>query len=139
MGKNKNKKVSTSSNGTTELPPSAKDAISLVNRPTSTPSEEFRKQNPDKAKNSELKRSFGITLPIYEKMLEDQGHVCAICKGKETALHKDGGPRRMPVDHCHDTGKVRGLLCTACNRALGLFKDDIGVLESALEYLRKHK
>lgn len=68
-------------------------------------------------KNSErknrLKRTYGLTLKQYDKMIEDQGGVCAICGG----INENG--HRLAVDHNHETGKVRGLLCRKCN--LGLF------------------
>lgn len=98
---------------------------------------EWRKRNPDKAKAIELKRMYGITLDQYNAMVDAQQGKCAICAQPEKSLDKDGGPRQMPVDHCHATGKVRGLLCTACNRALGLFKDSPKILEAAISYLQK--
>jgi hypothetical protein len=98
----------------------------------------WRQANPEKATNHNLKKMYGISLQIYESMAVEQDGVCGICKLPEQAVDKDGAPRRMPVDHCHKTGKVRGLLCTACNRALGLFKDNPAVLRNAAEYLEKH-
>jgi hypothetical protein len=98
---------------------------------------EWRIKNPEKAKNSELKKHYGITLSEYESMMAAQNGLCAICKQPENSKDKDGGPRGMPVDHCHTTGKVRGLLCTSCNRALGMFKDNVDNLVSAIEYLNK--
>lgn len=78
-----------------------------------------------------LKRDYGITQADYDQMLHSQGGVCAICGGEET-VH-----RFFPVDHCHTTGKVRGLLCTKCNRGLGLLKDDYETVRKAAEYLKK--
>lgn len=101
-------------------------------------SREWRKRNPERAKNIDLKKTYGITLAQYEQMLEQQNNVCAICKLPEMSLSSDGGPRMMPVDHCHTTGKVRGLLCTACNRALGLFKENKTTLGRAIKYLEAH-
>lgn len=99
---------------------------------------EWRKRNPERDKNSNLKRHYGITLEQYEAMGEAQGWKCAICGGAETTKDKDGGPRRMPVDHNHKTGKIRALLCTQCNRGLGLFSDSIERLQAAAAYLQKH-
>lgn len=98
----------------------------------------WRQANPEKATSHNLKKMYGITLEQYEEIAVQQNGVCAICKNPEQALDKDGAPRRMPVDHCHKTGKVRALLCTACNRALGLFKDNPEVLRSAAQYVEKH-
>lgn len=63
-----------------------------------------------------LKRKYGITLAEYDQMLEEQHGVCAICGGA------DPSGRRLAVDHDHETGKVRGLLCTSCNTRLGFLE-----------------
>lgn len=99
----------------------------------------WREANPEKVKNSELKKSYGIDLTQYNQMHDNQNGVCAICQNKETAVAKDGTIRLMPVDHCHVTGKIRALLCTTCNTALGGFKDDPALLRKAAEYIEKHK
>lgn len=91
---------------------------------------DWRKANPEKAKNSELKKRFGITLEKYNEMRESQNYCCAICCKHETDSALD-----MAVDHCHSTGKVRGLLCKDCNAGLGHFKDNIDFLKSAIQYL----
>jgi len=72
-------------------------------------------------------------------MLEDQKHVCAICFQPEKHLGKDGRVRLLNVDHCHDTGKVRGLLCAACNLGLGNMEDNEQRLFNAIQYLRKSR
>jgi hypothetical protein len=99
---------------------------------------EWNKRNPERSKHHNLKRSYGITLDQYNGMGDAQQWLCAICGCKETTKDKDGGPRQMPVDHDHKTGKVRALLCTQCNRGLGMFSDSPDKLQAALEYLRKH-
>lgn len=78
-----------------------------------------------------IKRQYGISLEEYNTLLQAQNNVCAIC-GSSCPTKK-----RLAVDHCHSTGKVRGLLCMPCNRALGLFKDNSEIVENALSYLRK--
>ena len=113
-----------------------KEAIS--NKDPSAYQRNWRKHNPEKAKHHNLKRQFGITLQQYEAMGNAQQWSCAICGGKETTKDKDGGPRMMPVDHNHSTGKVRALLCTQCNRGLGMFTDNIDKLKAAAAYLEKH-
>ncbi len=98
-----------------------------------------REQNPDKHKNRYLFRHYGITLTEFEKMKTDQGHVCKVCGNPETALnHHTKETRDLAVDHCHSTGKVRGLLCSKCNTALGNFKDDISLLKKAIVYLENN-
>ena len=88
-----------------------------------------RKRDPDRFKGYDLKRSYGITLEEFKSMKESQGNVCKVCKLPEP--HN----RELAVDHCHITGKVRGLLCTNCNQGLGLFKDNRDLLLSAIKYL----
>lgn len=81
-----------------------------------------------------IKTRFGITTKQYENMLHDQGYKCGIC-GKNQSLFK----KRFSIDHNHETGKIRGLLCPQCNVALGLFKDNQEILISAAKYVTKHK
>lgn len=100
---------------------------------------DYRKNNKDKLKDHALRKNFGITLEQYNKMFNEQGGCCKICNNPETAIFKKTGATIMlAVDHCHKTGKVRGLLCGRCNPALGAFNDDIEILESAIDYLRSH-
>ena len=101
-------------------------------------SREWARKNPERAKSITLKKMYGITLAEYDRMLEAQGGVCAVCKRPERARGADGAPRQMPVDHCHKTGRVRGLLCTSCNRALGMMEDNVVALQSAIDYLLRH-
>jgi len=81
--------------------------------------------------NTRLKSAFGIDIEDYEKMLEKQNGTCAICG----ATQADARKHRLHVDHCHDTGKVRGLLCSNCNMGLGKFQDDLQLLKNAVSYL----
>jgi len=76
----------------------------------------------------DLKR-YKITPEQYGSMLEAQGGVCAICR------QEDATGRRLSVDHSHETGKVRGLLCTNCNVALGHLQDNVALLLRAADYL----
>lgn len=73
---------------------------------------------------------YGIGLYDYNVLLEAQGGVCAICKGHP----KD---RALDVDHCHQRNEVRGLLCSGCNRILGLASDDVERLRAIIEYVLK--
>ncbi len=93
-----------------------------------------RKKDPVKTRVAErrkmLKTNFGITLEQYDQMFEKQNGVCAICNG----INADG--RRLAVDHSHETGKVRGLLCTRCNIGLGTYENR---KEEFKKYLRSYK
>ena len=79
-------------------------------------------------------RRYGITLEEYTELLDKQGGVCAICKNPETLSIK-GKTVNLSIDHCHETGLVRGLLCRSCNVGLGNFRDDTRLLETAISYL----
>lgn len=89
------------------------------------------KKYKDICRERHLKYDSGITPLQYNEMLKQQGGGCAICGG----VNASG--KRLAVDHCHTTGKIRGLLCTACNSGLGHFHDDINNLASAIKYLSR--
>jgi hypothetical protein len=98
---------------------------------------EWRLRNPDyrpcpkSLKNAKLKKNFGITLNDYESMLANQNGVCAICG--------DVGTKALHVDHCHTSGKVRGLLCFRCNNGIGQFKESEKIMIAAIEYIKAYK
>ena len=99
---------------------------------------EYKIRCSDNYQNSKLKHLFGITLDQYMQMLVDQDFVCKICSRPERAkLH--GKIKNLAVDHCHDTGKVRGLLCAQCNTVLGTVEDNIERLYSMIQYLKKSR
>lgn len=98
----------------------------------------WRLADPDRFRSYSLKRRFGITLDDYNKMLEAQGGVCAICRLPEVVMER-GRVRNLHVDHDHDTNAIRGLLCDACNRGLGHFRDSISNLRAAIAYLEKSR
>jgi len=77
--------------------------------------------------SNDLLRDYGITAEDYDAMFSSQGGTCAICKRSQT--------KRLHVDHDHSTGAVRGLLCRACNTAIGMFEDDTERLRNAITYL----
>lgn len=98
-----------------------------------------RMANPVPYRKCYLKKRYGVTLEWYEDAKLSQSNVCAICKNAETAINpKTGEPRDMAIDHCHTTGKIRGLLCSKCNTSLGGFRDSIDTLKSAIAYLEYH-
>lgn len=77
-----------------------------------------------------LKKLYGMSPEEYSTLMAAQGGKCAICRSS--------CPRgRLSVDHNHETGEIRGLLCRDCNRALGIFRDDPDRLRKAAEYLEK--
>ncbi len=84
-----------------------------------------------------LKTAYGLSLEQYERMFCAQQGVCAICSLPETSVQK-GTQKSLAVDHDHETGQVRELLCRACNAALGLLKEDPTRIQALLKYLEKH-
>jgi hypothetical protein len=108
---------------------------------------QWRAKNPDKCKQYYDKRDkeeirekawerrYGIKREWYDTVLKIQGGCCAICKSTEVGRK---GHTYFHVDHDHDTGEVRGLLCDLCNRGLGYFKDNSKLLLEASNYLEKH-
>lgn len=89
----------------------------------------WREKNPDYHKHHWLKRKYGISPEQFNQMLSEQDSKCAICFSILDAPY---------VDHNHSTGQIRGLLCPACNFAIGSFRESETTLLSAIEYLRKY-
>lgn len=109
------------------------DGISSYCKPcTSKRNKKWRDENPRPVAESALwtrrKIFYGITKEQFYEMMENQNHQCKICKIEiDKSAH---------VDHCHETGKVRGILCLHCNKGLGFFKDNINSLSQAIQYLK---
>ena len=91
-------------------------------------------KDPLKHKDVRLKGTYGIGINEFNKMREIQDSRCAIC-----GIHEKSSAKGLAVDHCHAKGNVRGLLCNNCNNGLGRFKDDVSLLQKAIEYLNKFK
>ncbi len=91
---------------------------------------EWRANHKEEAKELDLHRTYGLPLETFKKMLSDQGGKCALC------FKAPSGVRPLCVDHCHDTGKVRGLLCYGCNRLMVLI-DNPELLAKAIAYKAK--
>lgn len=96
---------------------------------------EYREKCPDKVRDLHLKYRYGITSEDYKSLLEKQGGTCAVCKSDEPG---DKRRRYFCVDHCHDTGRVRGLLCVHCNMLIGRYGDKLELLKRFTTYLEHH-
>ena len=98
----------------------------------------YRKQkyvyNKSKCRDAQLKSKYNLTELELNKMFIAQDKKCMICKNQYSSASRQSG---LQVDHCHRTGKVRGLLCSNCNIGLGMFKDNIHILESSILYLKQ--
>ena len=90
-----------------------------------------RAERPQVEQDWYLRKEYGLTLAEYDAMLAAQDGCCAICRKQ----HK----RRLAVDHDHNTGRVRGLLCSSCNNGLGRFEDDADRMRRAVDYLDESK
>jgi len=85
-----------------------------------------------------MKHRYGVDLDQYEEMLERQNQQCAICQDKFNGVLTGGKSfdGKACIDHCHTSGRVRGLLCSKCNTGLGGFRDNIESLQRAIDYLQ---
>ena len=95
-----------------------------------------RKSCPAWHRNNHLKKKYGIDANTWDVMWKSQSGRYAVCSGEVENVPKF--PTSAVVDHCHNTGAVRGLLCTRCNLGIGLFLEDPVALLSAVEYLGHH-
>ncbi len=94
---------------------------------------------PSMDRERDMRRKYGITIAQYQAILETQGGKCAICKMEETAFDpRTGAQKRLAVDHCHNSEKIRGLLCWDCNTGLGKAKESVEILKAMIAYLEKH-
>lgn len=90
---------------------------------------ESRAKRAEKARWSRIKKEYGLSEDQVQTMLVDQGNACAICSADiATGYH---------IDHCHTTGKVRSLLCSRCNQAIGLLDEDRAKIQKAADYIRR--
>lgn len=80
-----------------------------------------------------LKHKFGMTLEQYDGLLTSQDHSCKIC-----GTHIDDNSRHLAVDHNHETGEIRALLCDPCNKALGFLKEDINIMQNMIDYVKEY-
>ena len=95
----------------------------------------YDKRDKEEIREKAWLRRYGITKEWYYTILENQDNKCAIC---ETTEIQRKGHTHFHVDHNHESGQVRGLLCDLCNRGLGYFKDNDQLLNKAVKYLRKY-
>ena len=86
-------------------------------------------------RREKIVKVYGLTLDDYDEMYEQQEGRCKICGIEEKYVSK----QRFHIDHCHETGRVRGLLCSKCNKGLGLFKDNANFLREAAKYIEDNK
>ena len=96
--------------------------------------------NKEKRRHQQLSRLFNITIEDYNLMLLKQNNVCFICEKPQSKFQKGSNKTRaLAVDHNHSTGKVRSLLCTSCNTAIGLLQENIPIIQKVIDYLRHHE
>lgn len=93
-----------------------------------------RTKRPYNMQQNPLFKTHGMTVEKYNQLLKKQGGVCAVCKEPESFRKQ-----RLSTDHCHKSHRFRGLLCNACNRGLGLFRDNPEALRAAADYLENNE
>lgn len=113
-----------------EVSPEAAERIATYKAERLAASREERER---KHYHKHLKRKYGMDPETFYEMLAAQGGRCAICRSRHANTQK----KRLNVDHCHETGQIRGLLCDGCNNGLGHFKDNIDSILRAVSYLAK--
>lgn len=101
-------------------------------------SRRWQLKHPEFHRNEYLVYNYGISLEIYDSILKKQDGVCSICKRPERAIFK-GKVKRLTVDHCHNSKKVRGLLCHSCNVSLGLLKENPETMRAMADYIESHQ
>ena len=113
-----------------------KDAINAKRRADRIPKEWAKKMkayaqaNPEKMQGYRRKHNYGMTAEQFNSMIVSQNNSCGICF--------EIFSQTPHVDHCHSSGKVRGLLCRKCNTGIGYFKENVDIFESARNYILKH-
>ena len=102
----------------------------LENRCRSCERDRWSKGKDGRWRESHYQRTYGISLEDYDRLMEEQHNSCGIC-----GAHQSEFERRFSVDHCHQTGDVRGLLCDGCNTGIGALMEDRDIMEAAIQYL----
>ena len=105
-----------------------KDCYSHKNHQRWLKQPDFRERGKTRTRKYLLKNYYGMSLKDYDKLLESQNGACRICGQYPSEVS-------LAVDHCHETGIIRGLLCNTCNTGLGMFKDSKDLLRKAIDYL----
>lgn len=93
----------------------------------------YRTKHAGETRLNRLKKTYGLSESEFNKLLDKQGGVCAICG------RSNYGGRKPAIDHDHITKKVRGLLCTQCNSALGMIANDPKIAQAMIDYLKRHE
>jgi hypothetical protein len=88
----------------------------------------WRRANPEKKRAQKLRQEYGLSLEQFAELLRAQRNACAICQA----------PNADCIDHCHASGRVRGVLCRSCNAGIGQFRDDPKLLLDAADYVEEH-
>lgn len=103
-------------------------------RKDARPERLYSRYNPNYERNKRLVNRYGININEYNEMLSSQEGKCLLCE-----RHRSEFKKALAVDHDHNTGKVRGLLCDHCNKGIGCLQDNVTILQKAISYLQKHQ
>ncbi len=109
----------------------------LTDKKYSSKNKQYRREyylkNKSKSQELHLKNTYNLTIDDYNKIFDEQKGCCKICE-----KHQSEFKAKLAVDHCHQTGKIRGLLCNNCNRGLGHLKDSVLLLKKAIKYIKNN-
>ena len=94
----------------------------------------YNNKNRERARRWELNKNFGINDLEYQELFNTQNGLCKICNNPEKVLTIKGNLKKLAVDHCHETGKIRGLLCYTCNVGIGFLRHNSELLRKAAIY-----
>lgn len=97
-----------------------------------------KKRTKEMKRKEYLKSKYGISIEQYDDMRVAQQYKCYVCNKHENEI-PNAGPTALNVDHCHETGAIRKLLCMSCNIALGKVNDSIEILQRCIDYIKEHK
>ncbi len=95
--------------------------------------------NPGLERERNLIRKYGITFEKYNEMFVAQNGICAICGCEENSRSRTGGIKKLAVDHCHNSKKIRGLLCWRCNGTIGKIEENLELIDEMKAYILKHR
>lgn len=114
--------------------PNGKGRLSECKECTKKRTSKRYKKDPDLINDKRAAKLYGLSLQEVVQMRKDANGICAVCNREGLHHHK-----RLVIDHDHETGAVRGLICSRCNSAIGFLGDNIDNVENLLLYLKKHK
>jgi hypothetical protein len=111
--------------------------LKLIRKQQKEVRDRYKQNHPEGAMDAHRQKKYGITPEQFHSLILKQNNCCAIC-GKPETIKWRGKIKKLAIDHNHDTGKIRGLLCHFCNVGIGQFRDSLPLLQKAMDYIKLH-